>query len=142
MPRSARPLAVPALALLAASGLLLAACGVSFGSSDKSTDIFEALRVFREPNGGYNMVLQLDYRQPYTVDVGVSCYLKQNGQRLEELGNLKVPANPRGGQVGDVTPVPGNFTTQFPGPPPGHYRVTCLTPDDENNAISADFDYP
>ncbi len=142
MLRPPRRSAIPALVLLAGCSLLLAGCGVSFGSSDKSTEIFQSLRVFREPNGGYNMVLQLDYRQPYTVDVGVSCSLKQNGQRLEEVGNLRVPANPRGGQVGDVTPVPGNFTIQFPGPPPGHYRVTCLTPDDENNAISTDFDYP
>ncbi len=135
------------LRLLAALALVLVAgsavgCGVGFGSGDPGTEVLRQLRVHAEPNGGANVVFEVDYRQPYDAQLGVTCYLKQNGKRLGEVYNFQIAANQNGGAVGDVTPVPGSIEGGFAGPTPGHYTLVCATVQDENNKIETAFTYP
>jgi len=140
MLRPARPLfATCTLAIIAA---VAAACGIGFGSGSPSTELFKELRVFHDPNNASNMLFELDYRQPYTVEVEVVCRLYHGSERLNDIVGFLVPPNPAGGIVGEVTPVPGTFKGSFPVPPPGRYQVTCLTPTDDNNRITTVFESP
>lgn len=137
-----RTILVPAIITLALVNLLLTGCGIGFGSGSPSTELFKELRVFQDPNGSSSMQFELDYRQPYVVDVEVVCRLYHGSERLEDIVGFMVPANAAGGIVGEVTPVPGTFKGSFPMPPPGRYQVTCLTPADDNNRITTVFESP
>ncbi len=50
-----------------------------------------------------------------------------------------LPANPQEAPPAEATPVYGTIEADFSAPDrPGPYTVKCLTPDDDNNAISTD----
>lgn len=119
------------LAFLLAS--LLSACGVDFGSGQEGTELFASLTVEGERVAGSPLTLRLDYTQIYPAPIAVRCFLEQDDEEVQAIGESTVPPHPEGGP--EATPTPGIIELTFAVERPGSYWVVCETPADENNAI-------
>ena len=143
---------------------LLTACGITLSSGEDETELFKELTVDGEFRVGGTLSLTLSYAQQYPVAVDVACELLLVGFKgtptpkptpgtpppapipnLEPTPVNKVldilaqalPQNEQGGPFGEATPVLGTIERSFAAPAlAGRYTVRCITPRDENNAIS------
>jgi hypothetical protein len=124
------------LVALAASVLLLAGCGISFGGG-ASSELFSDLRIRGEPVVGREMTLEVTHEQRYPVAVDISCFLVQPSHSRRLLGRDTLPPNPD--ISAEPTPVAGASTFRFRVQRPGRYLALCNTPLDPENFISEDF---
>ena len=134
-----RAVAPPLLALL------LAGCGISFGSGNPS-ELFTEIRVVGTPTVGQEMGVEVTHEQRYPVPVTISCFLVRPGHSRRLLGRETLPANPppsAGSSSGDAPeeaePVEGRSTFRFRPDRPGRYVALCNTPLAPENAISKEF---
>ena len=123
---------------LLVAGLLLAACGVSFGDSAPESELFTDLTIMGKPAVLQPVTAVLEYEQLYPVPVKVKCYLVRPNRARWLVAKETIAANP------DESPepegVPGKFSFRFLVGKPGKHFVDCLTPKDPSNIISADFE--
>ena len=140
-----------ALRLLLLAFLLLApACGVSFGGSSQSTELFKDLELDGDFYANHELVLSVEVNQAYPVPVKVACYyedpdnLTEDGKKVafQERATLigeRVLVASDAGSPGDDVP---NETLRFAFsvPQPGSYFAACLTPASPENGIRLDFD--
>ncbi len=133
MLKSAVQLRLRALAL---SALLLAGCGISFGSGN-SSELFQEIRVRGEPVVGQEMRVEVTYRQRLPVPITISCFLIRPGHSRRWLGRDTLPANPD--TSSEPGPVEGRSTFRFVPDRPGRYIALCNTPLDLENAIAQEF---
>ena len=107
-----------ALLVLAA---LLAGCGISYGDDDKSTELFKRLTVAGDLYTGGRVTLELEYTQPYAVNITVACALLAKGGQDAELSPplpQETPAEP------GATPTP--LVIPAPVPTPRHNVLDIL----------------
>lgn len=123
--------------ILAAMGLLLAACGVGFGSASEGTEIFVRLQAPREVRAGEPATLRVTYEQPYPVAIVVECVLKRGKRTVQTLGQRTIPGMP-GADPADPrqTPEAGSFELTFVPRAVGSFWLVCETPADDNNFLA------
>ena len=93
------PIALVALALLALVGL---ACGIRLGAAERDMDIFTDLTVEGDHTRGGDLVLILEYSQPYDVQVPIWCDLLAADDDL--INTPSSTATPPATLAADVTP--------------------------------------
>lgn len=111
----------------------MAGCGIGWGSGSDGTELFARLRVEGERVTGSPLTLHLDYTQIYPAFIEVHCFLEQDEEPVQTIGDRSIPPHPEGGP--EATPTPGAFSLPFEVIEPGSYWVVCETPADDNNAI-------
>ena len=116
--------------------LLLAGCGISFGS-DNASELFQEIRLLGDPRVGQEMRVEVTYQQRYPVPVTISCFLERIDHSLRLLGRDTLPANPDAST--EPEPIEGRSTFRFIADRPGRYRALCNTPLDFENAVSKEF---
>jgi len=152
---------VPAVMLTVAAG-----CGISLGATEGETEMFKDLRVEGDFRLGGELHMFLAIEQPYAVDVEVRCDLLDEdapptatpepdatptpveipplqptpSNKVADVFQRHVGANPEGGIVDEATPVPEPVEVTFNAPEQaGLYRLRCYTPLDEENEIELTF---
>ena len=136
--RRARGRSLGAFCASAVLTLLLAGCGISWSAGPEQSEIFQRLSVEGDFTAGGSLTLTLHYTQPYPVFIILQCDLLGDDRKTsaENLLLKVLPANPKAGPAGEVTPVSGTIEHRFSAPErPGRYVVTCLTPQDDSNSI-------
>lgn len=122
---------------LASLGLLVAGCGVGFGSAPESTELFARLAAPREVRAGERAILTVRYEQPYPVDIDVECSLKKGKRTVQVLGRETIPGMPGADPTDPAqTPQAGAFSIGFVPRTVGEFYVVCETPADDNNFIA------
>jgi hypothetical protein len=121
------------LILLGLAGLVTG-CGIGFGAGTEGTELFARLTIEGERITESPLTLRLDYTQIYPASIDVRCFLEQDEEEVQIIGDRSIPPHSEGGP--EATPTPGAFSLEFTVSEPGGYRAVCETPADENNAIS------
>jgi hypothetical protein len=119
---------------LAIASLLLAGCGVSFGS-DQGNEFFKSIDVSGRMEAGAPLTVAVTYEQFYPFQLDIECELWDNTTKtlVRSLGQDLIPSYPEGSPR--VTPFPGNFSMDFVVEEPGEYLVECFTVLDDENFI-------
>jgi len=122
------------IALLAATTLLIAGCGVRLQDLEPGTEFWASIEITGTFTPDSPLHVEAQYEQLYPVDVDVLCELRREKEQLLEIGRATVPALAGGNPA--ATPIAGTLSYDFSAPPaPGTYVVECLTPLDEDNFI-------
>jgi hypothetical protein len=130
--------------------LTVAGCGVELNAEQETTEIFKDVVVTNdqrgEPRAGEQLLVRVEYTQPYPRDLDVECELLNAAgtTKVSELSVAIIPANPSENiptaivknYKDEVTPVAGSVEMiAFAPAEPGTYMVNCFTQEDDNNEI-------
>ena len=114
------------------------ACGVSFRSEFKGTEIFKSISISGERTVGSELTLTLEVAQPYPVPVQIACYYEDDEQLTDD--QQKVAFQERAPLIGQTVLPPNigsapqdkvdkqRLSFRFKISQPGEYFVACITP--------------
>ena len=129
--------------------LLLPACGVSFRSEFKGTEVFKSISITGDRIVGSELTLTVEVAQPYPVPVKVSCYYEDEDsltddqkmvafqERAPLIGEQVLPANVGSDPQDKVEKQTLSF--KFKPESPGTYFAACVTPGAADNGYGMSF---
>jgi hypothetical protein len=129
--------------------LALPACGVSFRSEFKGTEIFKSISVSGDRVAGSELTLSVEVAQPYPVPVLVTCYYENEDtltddqkmvafqERASKAGETVLPANVGSNPQDKVEKQKLTFT--FRPEKAGKYFAACMTPGAAENGYGTAF---
>jgi hypothetical protein len=85
--------------LLGALAPVIVACGISWSEGETETEVFKEITVVGTPGPGAQLVIEVDYQQPYSANLEVQCDL------LDTLKRTPTPL-PTEDPAGTPTPTP------------------------------------
>jgi hypothetical protein len=148
-PHELSPASIRRRLVLLALLLALPACGVSFRSEFKGTEVFKSISVSGERKVGSELTLNLEVAQPYPVPVQVTCYFENEDdltddqkmvafqERAAKVGETVLPANVGSNPQDKVDKQKLTFT--FTPKTAGDYFVACVTPGAPDNGYGTSF---
>jgi hypothetical protein len=137
---------LPFLALLFVA---LPACGVSFRSSFKGTEVFKSISISGDRIAGSELTLTVEVAQPYPVPIKVSCYYEDADsltddqkivafqERAPLIGETVLPANVGSDPQNKVEKQTLSF--KFKPEQAGQYFAACVTPGAPDNGYGMSF---
>jgi hypothetical protein len=129
--------------------LALPACGVSFRSEFKGTEVFKSISVSGNPVAGSELTLNVEVAQPYPVPVQIACYFENEDsltddqkmvafqERAAKIGEIVLPANVNSDPQDKVEKQ--KLTFKFKPETPGDYFAACVTPGAPDNGYGTSF---
>lgn len=127
----------PFALVLALSCALLAGCGVRFRDPEPGNEFFKSATVSGDMRVGTTLTGAVTIAQRYSVDVPITCELRQGKQLVKPIGAETLAALPGG--TPKSTPVAAHYTYEFTVDKPGAYKFECFTRDDQDNFIIREF---
>src|SRR4051812_35409006 len=148
-PHELSPASIRRSLFLLALLLAVPACGVSFRSEFKGTEVFKSISVSGQRVVGSELTLNVEVAQPYPVPVQVSCYFENQDdltedqkmvafqERAAKVGETVLPANVGSAPQDKVDKQKLSFT--FKPATPGDYFAACITPGAPDNGYGMSF---
>jgi hypothetical protein len=148
-PHELSPASIRQRLVLLALLLALPACGVSFRSEFKGTEVFKSISVSGDRVVGSELTLNVEVAQPYPVPVEVTCYFENEDDLTDD--QKMVAFQERAAKAGETVlpPTVGSnpqdkvdkqkLTFTFTPKTAGDYFVACVTPGAADNGYGTSF---
>ena len=123
--------------MLALSCAVVAGCGVRFRDPEPGNEFFKAATVSGDLRAGSPLTGAITIAQRYSIDVPITCELRQGKQLVKPVGGDTVPALEGG--TPKSTPVAAHYSYPFTVDAAGAYKFECFTTKDQDNFIIREF---